>query len=248
MAEERVVVNKKSLTDIADSVRAVTGSTGRMLLSSLPSEIQKVQPVQLLARREITSYSDSVMNYVPAYAFYQCNNLKSVELPKVTVLEESAFAYSGVTDESINKLLKNVIQLSGSEFFACEGLKEVKSSITGMYSFKSCTNLLAFDLSETSQYSISYNCFSGCTALKKFLYGGNYISKYSGFETDGMKIWISSTCTSVDTQSFINCKNLKVYLEASELPANFKDGWDTTADGTATVAYGVTKEAFESLI
>lgn len=247
MAEERVVVAKKSLTDIAESVRAVTGSTESMLLSSLPSEIQKVQPAQLLARREITAYSDAVMEHVPAYAFYHCSALTNVDLPKTIALEECCFAYTGLTDETVNKLLKNVIQLGGSDFQGCDALTEVKTSSTGMYTFKDCANLTLVDLSKTEQYSIGYNCFSGCTALKKFLYGGNYINKYSGFEADGMKIWISSNCTSVDANVFSSCKNLKIYLESNSLPRKFESGWDTTADGTATVAYGVTKEAFNAL-
>lgn len=247
MAEERVVVAKKSLTDIADSVRAVTGSTERMLLSSLPSEIQKVQPVQLLARREITSYSDAAMEYVPKYAFYNCFSLKKVDLPKVTMLEEGAFAYSGVTDETVNVLLKNVTQLGGNDFQGCGYLKNVTSKLTGSWSFANCSALTSFDNSETEQYSAGYNCFKGSTNLKKFLFGGRYMSSYTGFETDGMRVWLSSNCTSLAANIFTNCKNLKIYLEASTTPTAFTSGWDTTADGTATVAYGVTKETFNAL-
>lgn len=247
MSEERVVVKKESLTALADAVRTATGGTAKMKVGTLAGEVGKIVSVHDLVNRVITSYTDYSLTSIFAYTFYQCSALKNVNLPKVTVIEKGAFAYSGVTDTVVNALLKNCIQLGDNAFEGCTSLTSVKTPIVSSYMFKDCTNLAKLDFSDASQYSFSFYAVEGCNKLKTLLCGSKQIDSYSRIAIDGGKVWLSSNCTSADANTFSKCKNLKVYVEATTAPAGYKAGWDVTADGTATVAYGVSKEAFEAL-
>ena len=247
MDEERVVIKKESLASLAGAVRIATGGTAKLKASDLVGEIGKIVSVRDLVERKITSYTNYSLTMVYAYTFYQCANLKYVNLPKATVIEDRAFSYSGVTDEVVNTLLKKCIQLGNGAFAGCGSLTSIKTPITSSYCFQGCTNLTKLDFSETKQYSFSFYAVEGCNKLKTLLCGSKQIDNYSRIAIDGGKVWLSSNCTSADANTFSKCKNLKVYVEATTAPAGYKAGWDVTADGTATVAYGVSKEEFEAL-
>ena len=139
-------------------------------------------------QKQITSIQkDSRSQYtsIGAYAFSDCENLESVELPNT------------------------VTKISGYAFYGCSGLTSVTipNSVTsiGNYAFYGCSGFTSVTI-PNSVTSIGNYAFWGCTGLTSPVYNAHVFaympSSYSGEYTipDGIEI-ISST-------AFYSCSNL----------------------------------------
>ncbi len=121
-----------------------------------------------LATQGVTSIDMSLatgLTSIPAYAFYYCNTLKSIELPKtVTTIDNYAFARCTVL-ESIN--LSSITSIGNYAFSSCKALKSLNlPSVTsvGSSTFDSCTTLTSVDMPLLAEISGS-NTFYYCTKL-----------------------------------------------------------------------------------
>ena len=104
---------------------------------------------------------------IPDYAFYHCDDIKSVTLPEgVTSIGSSAF--NGCTNLTSANLSEGVTSIGSSAFYNCTSLTSISlpEGVTsiGSNAFKECTNLTSISLSE-SITNIGSNAFKECTNL-----------------------------------------------------------------------------------
>ena len=140
---------------------------------------------------------------IPAYAFYQCNGLLSIELPSsITSIGYYAFSCcSGLTSITIPN---SVTSIEGYAFSECSKLTSITipNSVTsiGGYAFEFCTKLNNIVISE-GVTKIRCYAFRNCVSLAS--------------------ITIPSTATSLDTDIFYKCSGLRrVNLYCSENTLN----------------------------
>jgi hypothetical protein len=100
------------------------------------------------------------------YAFFQCDSLKSIEIPgSVTNIGEYAF-YGCINLETVT-LNYGLKSISGYAFYRCTSLKsiEIPGSVTkiGVEAFRYCTGLQVLFVPDVS--SVGNDAFDGCTGL-----------------------------------------------------------------------------------
>ena len=160
MAEE-YVIEKATLTAIADSIRAKKGTTADIVPENMPEEIASIEGgggggvdegtntqwfADLITTDEkaVEVYNDKLKGTLSAYAFYERSNVTKIELPNVQYLKERCF-------------------------FGCQNLKTLLIpglvGYTYQYMAAGCTALVDVDIRGTS-YVSSYT-FQNCTSLKK---------------------------------------------------------------------------------
>ena len=82
------------LTAIADAIRSKTGSTEKMTLVQMATEINGIQTgdgsIDTLIDGSLTEISSNVTK-VHDYAFYKCSNLRTADFPIATSIGYGAF-------------------------------------------------------------------------------------------------------------------------------------------------------------
>lgn len=147
MAEE-YVIEKATLTAIADSIRAKKGTTADIVPENMPTEIASIEGgggggemAGALADKSITEFiSDNCTSLgeysfrvckklktliapnaksVGTYALYQCSALKSLTLPSVTSIAANAFRE--LTNAEVIDFPK-LTEIPANAFYSCRGL------------------------------------------------------------------------------------------------------------------------------
>lgn len=116
-----------------------------------------------IVKRTIAEFSDDTISYIGQRAFYKCSNLKTVNLPEVTVVDSYGF---GECSTLPNITLEKAEHIGDSAFLNCEALASVnipQAKKLGGSSFQGCKALtsIEFPLLE----STSSSTFLGCTLL-----------------------------------------------------------------------------------
>lgn len=150
----------------------------------------KIKSISLPENLEIIGYN----------AFSHCLNLESIEIPNsVTVLGE----------------LSPLTGYSGSVFFGCSSLKQVKLpdnlDMIDDITFKDCTSLETLELPSTIT-SIGNQAFAGCTSLKSItLPAGCHTIKESAFSNCNSleTVNIPEGVTEISHSTFLWCYALK---------------------------------------
>ena len=173
MAEE-YVIEKTTLTAIADSIRAKKGTTADIVPENMPEEIASIEGGgggedhldDLLANTLTAIDSDvtSVVGYacrglsklktvnlpnatsIGAYAFYYCTAMTSFNAPRVTSLGNYAF-YNCTVLKSVNFPLATGI--AQNSFYSCNALTKADFGVAGTINqagFAHCANLTALIL------------------------------------------------------------------------------------------------------
>ena len=179
---------------------------------------------------------------VPLYSFYSTETsgfyrfLVSVNLPdNLTAIGVNAFA--DCVKLALTSLPSGITSIGARAFYRCTklALTSLPSGITsiGASMFAYCTNLALTSL-PSGITSIGGTAFFYCTSLRK--------------------IWIPSACTDITAASttstpFYGCSSsLVIYCEAESKPAGWGEYWNyVLAYKQLTVAWGVTKAAFDAL-
>lgn len=152
-------------------------------------------------------------------AFYGCSALQSFDLNGITTIGSNVF--NGCHSLSyIN--LSGVQSIGNSAFSNCSKLNNIDLStvvIIGGSAFSGCSSLKSIDLTsaiiigslpiESGYYSSGYS-FENCTSLKEVTFGNNLQAVYSrSFRNTAIEsISLPGSLTSIDNETFKNCKNL----------------------------------------
>ena len=123
------------LTAIGNAIRAKTGGSDLLTLDEMPQEIQSIQTGGSGGDTSSEKYDDIVIGNQPLiekyetkssgeirdYAFYNCGNLKEINLPNITTIGYASFQTTGL--EKV--VLPNVTYLNGSCFRDCSLLTTI---------------------------------------------------------------------------------------------------------------------------
>ena len=166
------------LTDIADAIRDVGGTTAKLTPAEMPDAIAKLGDAIEKAGRDAMRrlvdgsfegvYRDEVATILRSGAFWNCTGLTSVELPAATSVGSSAFQNcTALTSVE----LPNLSTMTGnSQFQGCTGLTSVElpnlSTMTGSSQFQGCTGLEEISIPCTYLMD-NYGTFRDCTSLRK---------------------------------------------------------------------------------
>ncbi len=142
-------------------------------------------------------------------AFYNCNNLVSIELPNsLKSIGRNAFGAC----EKINRMVisENITHIENSAFSGCSGLTNVSLPniiYIGEYAFSNCKNLLEIILGNNI-YSIEQGSFGGCSKLTNINIGNNVVkicdSAFSGCSSL-RSIDLGENLTTIGASAFGGC-------------------------------------------
>ena len=158
--------NLRSLfTDIANAVRAKTGSSAPIVADAFPSAIADIptggggsEELDGLIMRTLTSFTGS-QSYIDTYAFTGCSSLTTVSFPVCTNIGSNAFFVCS--------------KLSMVSFPECTNINT--------YAFASCSSLIEITVG-TDYSSVCYlsnsNAFSKCSALTSIYVPASLLTAY----------------------------------------------------------------------
>ena len=152
---------------------------------------------------------NSTISEIPASAFYKCNNLSDITLPKtITIIGESAF-YGCSSLRSI-ALPKGVTRLESSTFYECNYLQTVELpkdlSFIGDKAFYNCNSLIAIDIPNTVK-QIGEEAFYSCSSLTSIIVPEGMTSlERNVFANSGLlSVSIPKNITEIATNAFSEC-------------------------------------------
>lgn len=166
------------------------------------------------------------VTYIGSSAFYECANLKSVEMAD-SVTEIGYSAFSGCEKLSSINLSKNLERLGSNTFYNCGSLENITlpENISELEydTFAYCESLTSIAIPKNVSY-ISTDTFYNCKNLQSINVAANneYYSSQDGILYNKSKTEIvlfpinnslttykiPSTVTTINDQTFYNCKNL----------------------------------------
>lgn len=195
--------------DTEDGVTVNIGSN----VTSIPSYLFYSGSANYNKITTVNFASESSLTEIRQYAFYYCQDLKSITIPdSVTTIGQYAFEYC-FSLENVT-LSNNLTNINTCLFYDCTSLKgiTIPNSVTRIYSsafayctsleeieipenvtqidnsaFYQCTKLTSVDLNE-GLLSIGENCFYNCSNLAEII--------------------IPNTVATINNSAFYNCKNL----------------------------------------
>ena len=180
-------VEDTSLTAIADAIREKTGTTAAMTLDEMPIAIsgidagggcggdtgwvvcEETEPTKATTIEKLQGLRLSLpkAESIGDTAFYNCNNLTSVDLPVATSIGDSAF-------QSCNNLtsvdLPSATSIGDTAFNGCTNLTSVDLPVAtsiGDQAFEGCTSLTSVDLPVAT--SINNYAFQSCNNLSTLI-------------------------------------------------------------------------------
>ena len=167
---------------------------------------------------------------IDGFAFYECRNLKNVDISNVIKIGTCAFCQTGLQKVTISTCTKKIsseafsscadlstVEILGnpeigiSSFSNCQNLEKVTLS-DDIYSipsevFKSCKGLKTINLSNIT--IIESNAFSGCSSLEEVEFGSIKTIGNSAFENTNLKnLSFGESLSEIKSRAFSDCKNL----------------------------------------
>lgn len=185
------------ITAIANAIRNKTGETGTMTLDQMPTKIASIPTTTVtgtnktaeIASKTVTEITETDLAGISAIgdsAFYKCNKLTTVSLPRPLITIGSNAFESCTALTTINfkqpswELEPCAYHINYMAFAYCSGLIKVKLAKTAPYTrnttyigqraFYYCSKLQKIYLPENVK--ISKEAFYGCSALTDIYYEG----------------------------------------------------------------------------
>lgn len=203
MAEE-YVIEKATLTAIADSIRAKKGTTADIVPENMPEEIASIEgggggiTADQVATGKIEGNLSISANKINSYAFYENGSITGVSAPNVTSL--GSYAFNG-----------------------CGGLKSVSfPNVTsaGEYAFQSC-RLVEVELPLLA--TVPNGCFRYNYSIKKGTFQSATSIGENAFRSDSSLQQLDfSVCTTIYQLAFISCTKMDVFIIRNPTVATLK--------------------------
>lgn len=163
-------------------------------------------------------------------AFKDCKDLKEVVMPK------------GVWS-IFNECFKGCTSL---EQITIEGgivRDKILGGSIGESSFENCTSLKQITI--TDSRLITVNAFKGCASLETLtLTNIQSLDRNALAGTSLKRLYIDKNTLYIYMDAFSGCTDLEVYLEVTEKPEKWHEGWD---NDLKAVHWGITREDFDKL-
>ena len=191
---------------------SIDGGKGRYLQIEGNCIIRKEDKTLLCGIGTSIIPSSGIVEIAP-YAFYRCDTLKSVILPK-SLKKIGNSAFNGCKSLSSVEFGKNVEEIGKAAFSGCESLDNLvlpKSLIAiPDYCFNGCTSLSEISIHENTEV-IGENAFVLCTALTAIsLPGIKVIRNFAFMDCKALeKISFSNELGYIGVSAFYGCTALK---------------------------------------
>ncbi|MBO7294873.1 MAG: leucine-rich repeat protein, partial [Bacteroidaceae bacterium] len=97
------------LTDVADAIREKKGTTEKINPQDFSEEIRGIESVSTevedaIVRRTITSYSNTELTEIGAYAFAGCANLTTLHFPSLTYVGKMCIFGTAITELELRQI------------------------------------------------------------------------------------------------------------------------------------------------
>ena len=198
----KVLVNETSLQGIANSIRGKNGTETTYKPSEMAAAIDAIETggnsnddATRLVIGTITEYSNDNITEIRDYAFYDCSQLTTIDIPNVTNIGDQVFAFCA----SLTSVNFDSVTVIGQRAFSdCTGLQEIylpSLQYNGVsMAFYNCPNLIRAELGELSALKMYdfYGCSSIetiilrktdaiCTLHAKTFYNGDAVTNGTGY-------------------------------------------------------------------
>ncbi len=244
---------------LGDYLASFTGEVAEVILEdySSPNDVKtaltnnSTKKVKLVLPESVTT--------IGYYAFYNCNNLVSIEMPGVTSIGKGAFfgctslalislpknltsigdyAFCECSNLALTSLPKNLTSIGDYAFYRCTSLALISlpENVTsiGMSAFEGCTSLALTTLPEKVT-SIEESAFLGCTSLALTSLPKNVasIGNYAFYGCTSLALnSLPNGVTSIGNYAFLGCTSLAL----TSLPENLTSIGETAFDGCTSLA------------
>lgn len=191
----------------------------------LPSSLVKIGESAFNGCSALKSFDLNGIKTIENSVFSDCQSLSYINLAEVDTIGSEAFYNCNKLD---NIDLSNVVNIGSQAFYGCSSLQAVNLSA-------------AESLGSSSGYS-SYGSFQNCTSLKEVTFGNrlNYIGRNTFNNTGLITVSIPEGVTSLEGETFENCKSLtSVELPATLTAINSEEFRGCTALTTVTMKTGL---------
>lgn len=220
------VYKQEDFIAVADSIRTANGTTDKIDFPvGFMSSVQEMRNT-FENRLEIEEYSNEnvsqVVDYafyegslqsidlpnastVGAYAFYDCNDMTSANLPCASLIGESAFESSGI--ESVD--LPNVSTVEPYTFRNCVSLQSAhipNASSVGTSAFYGCSSLADVDVSKAEL--LGQSAFRGCSKLEQIYLPLATTIDRSCFEQSGLTSIEAPEAEQIGNYAFLEVESL----------------------------------------
>lgn len=233
-----VTVDDTNLKAIADAIREKNGTEETYKPSEMAEAIISLggdtTTEDGMIDGSVISIDNDRVTFVREEAFYYCENLQSVSLPKVTKIDYNAFSCCSSLE---NVYVPKLETVGSSAFNQCESLVSIdlpEVTTIGDYAFDTCTALKDINIPKVE--FIGIKAFRDCCALKK--------------------IYIPECCTTIDASKTYDSpfnglynNGLKVYCGAASKPEGWGEYWayTSTSGVNLEVIWGVTPEEYAAI-
>ena len=228
-------INKKTLTNIADAIRAATGGTeaievGKLGQRTSEAFVQKEEErdSSWITRNISGHYENNKIENIGSYAFadckltlasfpacttiensafYSCRRLTSVFFPVCTSIGNSAFAWCGALTSASFPICTDI---KSAIFYYCTNLTSVSFPVCtniGHYAFGFCTKLTSVSFPVCT--NIDYYAFAYCSRLASISFPVcTSIGSYAFYSCTNLTSVSLPACTTIGSYAFANCSAL----------------------------------------
>ena len=156
----------------------------------------------------------STVNYIGAYAFYDCNSMSAINIPEGVEKLLSHTFYGCASLEQV-QIPDSVTEIQDYVFYGCVKATSIKISeqckSIGECAFYNCKGLLSLTIPESVE-TIGDYAFRSCGAIKQLVFGDNVkqIGTCAFYDCNGLEtIMFGTGVEELNDRLFYGCVNLQ---------------------------------------
>lgn len=220
------------LTAIADAIRAKTGGTEALTLDGMAEAVEGLQIgggdlLPAIINRTVAEVNDSTIVSVGQYAFYACDNLRTLRLTACQEVQDNGIYYC---TKLTSVELPACTRVGGTGFYMCSELTSINlpmCTYAGYRAFQSCRSLKTVKLPICE--TIGAQCFISCYYVESIDIGfctNIYAKTFSDCcSLKALVIRTNQVCQLANTNAFEYCYHILGTVNATYNPDGLKDGY-----------------------